>query len=65
MTVTNKSKIPADLILDLRTDDENPNAPDGIECLEIIALDKADESILKRYMSSNNLNLIFRHKNIS
>ncbi len=50
MTVTNKSLIPAELILDLRSDDENPNAPDGIECIEVIALDKADESILKRYI---------------
>jgi len=31
----NHSLIPAELILDLRNDDENPNAPDGIECIEI------------------------------
>jgi hypothetical protein len=35
MTVVNSSLIPADLVLDLRNDDENEYAPDGIECLEI------------------------------
>ena len=46
MTVVNNSSISADLVLDLRTEEENPLAPDGIECLEIKPCDDADESLL-------------------
>lgn len=46
MTVVNNSLIPADLVLDLRTEEENPQAPDGIECLEIKPHDEADDSLL-------------------
>jgi hypothetical protein len=35
MTLINKSSIPAELVLDLRHEDENPEAPDGIDCLDI------------------------------
>jgi hypothetical protein len=44
MTVINNSSIPADLILDLRTDIENP--PDGLDCLDVKPADDADESLL-------------------
>ena len=43
----NQSSIPIELILDLRADDENPDAPDGIECLDVIPdQDNDAESIL-------------------
>lgn len=35
LTLVNSSEIPAELILDLRTQDENPDAPDGIDCLDV------------------------------
>ena len=31
-----------ELILDLRTQNENPRAPDGIECLEIKPIDEEE-----------------------
>lgn len=46
MTLVNNSTIAADLILDLRSEGENPEAPDGIECLEVKPADDADESML-------------------
>ena len=46
MTLVNNSAIAADLILDLRSEGENPDAPDGIECLEVKPADDADESML-------------------
>ena len=50
MTIINNSSIKADLILDMRTEVENPDAPDGIECLQIIeAGDKIDDSVLRSY----------------
>jgi hypothetical protein len=33
MTILNQSAIGAELILDLRPERDNPDAPDGIECL--------------------------------
>lgn len=33
MTILNRSEIPAELILDMRTEEENPECPDGIGCL--------------------------------
>lgn len=30
MSLVNKSDIPAELILDMRTEEENPDCPDGI-----------------------------------
>jgi hypothetical protein len=33
MTLINNSAIMAELILDMRPENENPDAPDGIECL--------------------------------
>lgn len=48
MTLENLSDIPADLILDMRTENEAPECPDGIGCLAITPIDKEeDESILK------------------
>lgn len=46
MTVVNNSSISADLVLDLRSEEENPQAQDGIECLEIKPCDDSDESLL-------------------
>lgn len=46
MTISNNSIIPAELVLDMRTDEENPSAPFGIDCLEIKPWDEDDESIL-------------------
>ncbi|EAR97253.2 flagellar associated protein (macronuclear) [Tetrahymena thermophila SB210] len=48
MNLVNESAIEAYLVLDLRTEDENPDAPDGIDCLTIVSLDKLEESILKQ-----------------
>jgi hypothetical protein len=39
MNVVNRSSISADLVLDMRGDDDNPSAPDGIECLEVIIVE--------------------------
>lgn len=36
MTLVNSSEIPVDLILDLRPFEDNPEAPDGIDCIDII-----------------------------
>lgn len=36
MTLVNNSNIPADLVLDLRHFDENPDAPEGIDCIDLI-----------------------------
>ncbi len=47
MNIQNFSKIPAELVLDLRGDDELPGAPDGIESLIIKPEDEGEESILK------------------
>lgn len=33
MSLINNSAIMAELILDMRPENENPDAPDGIECL--------------------------------
>jgi hypothetical protein len=33
MTIQNNSQIGAELILDLRGEKDNPDAPDGIECI--------------------------------
>jgi hypothetical protein len=46
MTVVNNSSISTDLVLDLRTEEENASAPDGIECLDIKPCEDADESLL-------------------
>lgn len=46
MTLTNQSSIKADMVLDLRLPEENPSAPDGIECLDVIPADDQDDSIL-------------------
>ena len=35
MTLINNSSISAELILDMRSEEENPDCPDGIECLNI------------------------------
>jgi len=35
MTLTNNSPIPVEMVLDLRGEDENPQAPTGIDCLDI------------------------------
>ena len=43
----NKSSIPVHLLLDLRREDENPNAVDGVECLEVnVEEENDDESLL-------------------
>lgn len=47
MNLVNESAIEAHLVLDLRSEEENPDAPDGIDCLSIVSLDKLDESVLK------------------
>lgn len=47
MHLVNKSQIPADLVLDLRSEEENKDAIEGIDCLEMICADEnADDSIL-------------------
>ena len=46
MTLVNNSAIPVEMILDLREEDENPNAPIGIECLDLTLDNENDESIL-------------------
>ena len=46
MSVVNKSQISAELVLDMRGDNENPTAPDGIECLDVKMADEADDSFL-------------------
>lgn len=33
MTIANNSPIDAELVLDLRNEADNPDAPDGIDCL--------------------------------
>lgn len=35
MTLVNNSTIPVEMLLDLREEDENPNALLGIECLDM------------------------------
>lgn len=57
MTLVNYEEIPIDLKLDLRGEDENPEAPDGIECLQVISLgaNQNDESILKSVHNENML----------
>lgn len=35
------------MILDLRGERENPDAPDGIECLQVIETGDSDESVLR------------------
>lgn len=35
MNIINTSNIDAELLLDMRTEDENPDCPDGIECLSV------------------------------
>ena len=47
MTLINNSSISAELILDMRSEEENPDCPDGIECLNITPLDELDETVLK------------------
>lgn len=48
MMLINHSLIGAELILDLRPERDNRDAPDGIECLQIIQVGgDSDESILK------------------
>ena len=46
MTLVNNSATPVEMILDLREEDENPNAPIGIECLDLTLDSVNDESIL-------------------
>lgn len=41
MTLVNESAIPACLVLDLRGEDETPDAQKGVECLSITPLDKS------------------------
>lgn len=47
MTLVNTSAIPAELILDMRAENENPDCPDGIECLAVTPGTDMDESVLK------------------
>lgn len=48
MTMVNNSSIDAEMILDMRTEEENPDCPDGIECLSIMPHnDDLEESIMK------------------
>ena len=48
MTLINHSQIAAELILDLRTEVDDREAPDGVDCLQILeADDNNDESVLK------------------
>ncbi len=35
MSIVNNSIVPAELVLDMRTYEENPDAPDGIQYLTI------------------------------
>ena len=51
MTIMNSSAIAAELVLDLRTGDENP---DGIECLSIEPVDELDESVMHSVHSDAN-----------
>ena len=47
MNLINQSPIPVELVLDLRNEEDNPEAPDGIECLDVIPDEENDaESIL-------------------
>jgi hypothetical protein len=46
MTLKNNSTIPVDLVLDLRLPEENPDAPDGIDCIDIFLSKDMEESIL-------------------
>jgi hypothetical protein len=47
MNLINESQIDAELVLDMRTEDENPDCPEGIDCLQITSLDKnLEESVL-------------------
>jgi hypothetical protein len=36
MTLTNNATISAELVLDLRREDENPEAPEGVDCLDFV-----------------------------
>lgn len=47
MTIVNFSNIDAELLIDLRGEDLNPDCPDGIDCLTITPLDDLDESVFK------------------
>ena len=56
MTLVNSSSIAAELLLDLRSEKENPDAPDGIECLQVIQAEDSDDSVLKSVHSENENN---------
>ncbi|CAD8106047.1 unnamed protein product [Paramecium primaurelia] len=43
LTFINSSPVTVELILDLRTQNDNPRAPDGIECLEIKPIDEEEQ----------------------
>lgn len=47
MLLVNHSLIGAELILDLRPEKDNPDAPDGIDCLQILEAGDNDESVLR------------------
>lgn len=54
MHLANRSLIPAELVLDLRGSDENPNAIEGIDCLEMFCADDSlEDSILHSVQSEN------------
>jgi hypothetical protein len=46
MTLTNNSSIPVEMVLDLRGEEENHQAPIGIDCLDIVLDQDNEESIL-------------------
>lgn len=47
MTIQNLSNIDAELMLDMRGEDQNPDCPDGIDCLAITPVEDLDESVFK------------------
>lgn len=49
MQIINNSPIPSELVMDLRYDEEidgNNEEKDGLDCLDVICKEEADESIL-------------------
>lgn len=46
LTFTNASEIRAALLLDLRTEETNNDAPEGIECLYISQQEEDEDSVL-------------------
>ncbi|CAD8092149.1 unnamed protein product [Paramecium primaurelia] len=52
MTLVNNSSISAELLLNL--DKDSPEAPNGIECLQVIPVDDLDKSVLKSIHEDEN-----------